>query len=160
MTTLKIKKVANKNPKTQVAGFTAKVISNGTKSFTDLAKEACRNTTLHEAEAELASKLLIEAVTEALKNGYIVDLGTVGKLRPGCQSKWVANAADLTKDDIKPRVNFDPSDEVEGAVKAAKLQWTSAADEEADGGSDHSGDNEQGGGQGGDDDPDGGGALS
>lgn len=85
-----------------------------------------------------------------------MDLGTVGTLRPGCQSKWVANAADLTKDDIKPRVNFDPSDEVEGAVKAAKLQWTSAADEEADGGSDHSGDNEQGG----DDDPDGGGALS
>ena len=152
MTTLKVKKVSNKNLQTQQSGFVARVISNGTRSFTDLAKEACRNTTLHEAEAELASKLLIEAVTEALKNGYIVDLGTVGKLRPSCNSKWVANAADLTKDDIKPRVNFDPSDEVEGAIKAAKLQWTSAEDEAADP------DNEQGGqgGSGSDDD----GALS
>lgn len=38
MTTLKIKKVANKNPKTQVAGFTAKVISNGTSRSPTLPK--------------------------------------------------------------------------------------------------------------------------
>lgn len=154
---LKVKKAKSYNVKTQQHGFKAIVVSNGSKSFEEIAKESCRNTTLHAAEAELASKLLIEAVTEALKNGYIVDLGTVGKLRPGCQSKWVANAADLTKDDIKPRVNFDPSDEVEGAIKAATLVMSGVVeegDEEQGGGSDHSGDN------GGDDDPDGGGALS
>lgn len=156
---LKVKKAKSYNVKTQQHGFKAIVVSNGSKSFEEIAKESCRNTTLHAAEAELASKLLIEKIAEYLREGFIVDLGPVGKLRPGCNSKWVATEAEVRKDDVRPHVLFDPSDEVEGAIKAATLVMSGVSEDDADG-SDHSGDNEQGGGQGGDDDPDGGGALS
>ena len=152
---LKVKKAKSYNVKTQQHGFKAIVVSNGTKSFEDIAKESCRNTTLHAAEAELASNLLIEKIAEYLREGFIVDLGPVGKLRPGCNSKWVATEAEVRKDDVRPHVLFDPSDEVEGAIKAATLVMSGVAEEDED--------DEQGGGgseQGGDDDPDGGGALS
>lgn len=48
--------------------------------------EACHNTTLHKAEAKVALELCMENVAEMLKQGYIVDLGPVGKLYPSCIS--------------------------------------------------------------------------
>lgn len=48
--------------------------------------EACHNTTLHKAEDKVALELCMENVAEMLKQGYIVDLGPVGKLYPSCIS--------------------------------------------------------------------------
>ena len=129
-TKLKISKVSNVNPKTKQKGFTARVLTNGKAGYEEIVVEACHNTTLHKAEAKIALELCMESAARMLKQGYIVDLGPVGKLYPSCQSSWVATAEEMQLSNIKPSVYFRPDDEVEGAIKGASLAW--AKEEEAD----------------------------
>ena len=88
----------------------------------------------------------------------------MGKIYPSCTSKWYEKDEDMKLEDVKPGLYFRASDEVEGAIKAAKLVWAKASDEEEDdcgttpapsGGGDtpsDGGDTPSGGGGGGDDD--------
>lgn len=127
---LKVKKSGSKNPVTKQLGFAARVLTNGTASFDDIVKEAGRNTTMHKAELRMAFELCLDSVTEMLKQGYIVDMGPIGKLYPSCSSGWYEKEEDMKLDDVKPQLYYRPGDEVEGAIKAAKLVWAKASDEE------------------------------
>ena len=77
-------------------GFYGRVITNGTKTWEQIAEEASRNTTVHKAEMKVASELLLDAVTAQLKQGFIVDLGPIGKLYPAVTGKWDENADNLS----------------------------------------------------------------
>ena len=127
---LKVKKAGSKNPITKQLGFTARVLTNGTADFDDIVKDAGRNTTMHKAELRMAFELCMDSVTEMLKQGFIIDLGPLGKIYPSCTSKWYEKEEDMKLDDVKPGLYFRPGDEVEGAIKAAKLVWAKASDEE------------------------------
>ena len=127
---LKIKKSGSKNPVTKQLGFSARVLTNGTAEFDDIVKDAGRNTTMHKAELRMAFELCMDSVTEMLKQGYIVDLGPIGKIYPSCSSGWYAKEEDIKLADVKPQLYFRAGDEVEGAIKAAKLIWAKAGDEE------------------------------
>ena len=127
---LKIKKSGSKNPVTKQLGFSARVLTNGTAYFDDIVKEAGRNTTMHKAELRMAFELCMDSVTEMLKQGYIVDLGPIGKIYPSCSSGWYEKEEDIKLADVKAQLYFRPGDEVEGAIKAAKLVWAKASDEE------------------------------
>ena len=132
MSTLKLKvsKVSNVNPKTKQKGFTARVLTNGTADTDDIVKEAGHNTTMHKAEVRMALELCLEAAAEMLKQGYIVELGPIGKIYPSCSSGWVEKEVDLTLDDVKTSVYYRAGDEVEAAIRGAKLQWTKTSDDE------------------------------
>ena len=132
MSTLKLKvsRVSNVNPKTKQKGFTARVQTNGTADFDDIVKDAGRNTTMHKAELRMAFELCMDSVTEMLKQGYIVDLGPLGKIYPSCTSKWYEKEEDMVLADVKPALYYRAGDDVEGAIKAAKLVWAKASDEE------------------------------
>lgn len=132
MSTLKLKvsKVSNVNPKTKQKGFTARVLTNGTADTDDIVKEAGHNTTMHKAEVRMALELCLEAAAEMLKQGYIVELGPIGKIYPSCSSGWVEKEEDLTLDDVKTSVYYRAGDEVEAAIRGAKLQWTKTSDDE------------------------------
>ena len=149
MEALRINKAKSYNPKTKQYGYTVRVNANGKISAEKISEEACENTTLHPEEALLANKLFIKKIAKYLREGYIVELGEIGTLQPGCTSKWAATKEELTKDLVKPRVNYNPSDEVEAAIKGAKLNWIKDEDEEE---SDDQGGN--GGNGGGSNDPD------
>lgn len=129
---LKIKKstLVRKLDGVKTSGFYGRVITNGIKTFAEIAKESAKNTTLHPKEAELAANLLIDAITERIKEGYIVDLGPLGKLYPAVSSKWAEDPDDLSLSDMAPRVNYRPSDDIAGAVRGASLAW--ATEKEAD----------------------------
>ena len=127
---LKIKKSGSKNPVTKQLGFSARVLTNGTAEFDDIVKDAGRNTTMHKAELRMAFELCMDSVTEMLKQGYIVDLGPIGKIYPSCSSGWYEKEEDIKLSDVKPQLYFRAGDEVEGAIKAAKLVWAKASDEE------------------------------
>ena len=129
---LKVKKAGSKNPVSKQMGFAARVLTNGTADFDDIVKEAGHNTTMHKAELRMAFELCIESVAEMLKQGCIVDLGPIGKLYPSCTSGWYEKAEDMSLDDVKPGLYFRPGDEVQAAVKAAKLVWAKASDEDED----------------------------
>ena len=127
---LKIKKSGSKNPVTKQLGFSARVLTNGTAEFDDIVKDAGRNTTMHKAELRMAFELCMDSVTEMLKQGYIVDLGPLGKIYPSCSSGWYEKEEDIKLADVKPQLYFRAGEEVEGAIKAAKLVWAKASDEE------------------------------
>ncbi|MBO4661124.1 MAG: hypothetical protein J5630_00265 [Bacteroidaceae bacterium] len=132
MSTLKLKvsRASNVNPKTKQKGFTARVLTNGTADFDDIVKEAGHNTTMHKAELRMAFELCMDSVTEMLKQGYIVDLGPIGKIYPSCSSGWYEKEEDMKLSDVKPQLYYRAGDEVEAAVKSAKLVWAKASDED------------------------------
>ena len=130
METLKLLKAKSYNPKTEQYGFTARVKANGKISAERISSEACENTTLHPDEALLANKLFIKKIAKYIREGYIVELNELGTLQPGCTSTWKATKEELTKDLVKPKVNYNPSDEVEAAIKGAKLRFVGETDEE------------------------------
>ena len=154
MTTLKLKVSKSKriNPLTKQMGFAARVLTNGTAYFDDIVKDAGRNTTMHKAELRMAFELCMDSVTEMLKQGYIVDLGPIGKIYPSCSSGWYEKEEDIKLADVKPQLYFRAGEEVEGAIKAAKVVWAKARDEddEEEGGTTPapSGDDNNGGGGG------------
>ena len=115
---------------TKVMGFVARVLINGTAEFDDIVKEAGRNTTMHKAELRMAFELCLDSVVDYMKQGYIVDLGPIGKLYPSCSSGWYENADDMKLTDVKPSLYYRAGDEVEGAIKSAKLIWAKAEDED------------------------------
>ena len=127
--TLKVRKVKGINPKTKQEGLVARVVTNGKQSFEDICELAGLNTTMNVAELEAAGKLILQAAARELKNGKIVDLGPIGTVYPSVNGKWVEKAEDLTKSDLTLKTVYRPSDEIDAAVKGAKLAWASAEDE-------------------------------
>ena len=127
---LRIKKISSKKPVTKEPGFATRVLTNGTAAFDDIVKEAGHNTTMHKAELRMAFELCMDSVTEMLKQGYIVDLGPIGKIYPSCSSGWYEKEEDMKLTDVKPQLYYRAGDEVEAAIKSAKLVWAKASDED------------------------------
>jgi hypothetical protein len=127
---LRVKKAGSKNPVNKQLGLTARVLTNGTADFDDIVKDAGRNTTMHKAELRMAFELCLDSVSEMLKQGYIIDLGPLGKIYPSCTSKWYEKEEDMKLADVKPQLYYRAGDEVEAAIKSAKLVWAKGSDEE------------------------------
>ena len=109
-------------------GYYGRVITNGTKSFEDIVKQSTHGSTLDYREAELACKMMIDGIADSIKQGYIVDLGVLGKLYPAVNGKWDENADNLQLADMKPKVNYKAGDDIAAAVKGAQLSWTTEAE--------------------------------
>jgi hypothetical protein len=146
---LKIKKTLLKRKVEGVTkeGYYGRVITNGTKSFEDIVKSSTHGSTLDYREAELACKMMIDGIADSIKQGYIVDLGVLGKLYPAVNGKWDENADNLQLADMKPKVNYKAGDDIAAAVKGASLSWTTEAETDENTVSDD--DNTQTGNQGG-----------
>ena len=129
---LRIKKISSKKPVTKEPGFATRVLTNGTAAFDDIVKEAGHNTTMHKAELRMAFELCMDSVTEMLKQGYIVDLGPIGKIYPSCSSGWYEKEEDMKLADVKPQLYYRAGDDVEAAIKSAKLVWAKGSDDEED----------------------------
>ena len=127
---LKVKKTLLKRKIEGVVteGFYGRVITNGTKTFEDILKASTHGSTLDYREAELACKMLIDGIADSIKQGYIVDLGVLGKLYPAVNGKWDENADNLQLADMKPKVNYKAGDDIAAAVKGAQLSWTTEAE--------------------------------
>ena len=127
---IKIKKcgMVRKIEGVKKSGFYGKVIANGKKSFEEILKASCKNTTLDFREAELACKMMIDGIAENLREGYIVDLGVLGRLYPAVNGSWCENPDNLKLADMKPKVNYKAGADIEAAVKGASLSWTTEAE--------------------------------
>jgi hypothetical protein len=127
---LRVIKVKNINLQTKKEGRVARVLTNGTADYSDIAEDAAEDTTFNVDEIRAASGIFIRAAAKALKQGFIVDLGPLGKIYPSCTSGWFENAEDLTMDSVKPTIYYRPSQEVEAAIKGASLVWAKAGEAE------------------------------
>ena len=113
-----------------VTGYYGRVLTNGTKSFEDIVKASTHGSTLDYREAELACKMMIDGIVENIKQGFIVDLGVLGKLYPAVNGRWDTNADNLSLQDMKPKVNYKAGDDIAAAIRGAQLSWTT--EEETD----------------------------
>lgn len=129
---LKIKKAGSVHPVSKKKGFVARVINNGTADFDDIVSEAGHNTTMHRAELRMAFELCLDSVTDMLKQGYIVDLGPLGKIYPSCSAGWYEKEEDMRLADVKPTLYFRPATDIEAAIRSASLVWAKATDQEAE----------------------------
>ena len=111
-----------------VTGYYGRVLTNGTKGFEEIVKTSCKNTTLDYREAELACKMMIDGIVENIKQGFIVDLGVLGKLYPAVNGRWDTDAENLSLSDMKPKVNYKAGDDIAAAIRGAQLQWTTEAE--------------------------------
>lgn len=105
-------------------GYYGRVISNGKKSYEQVAEDSCVNTTMHKAEMKIAAELFLDGASKALKNGYIVDLGPLGTLYPSVESNWHTDPDDCTLAEQKPRVSYRPSADIKAAIGGAVVGWT------------------------------------
>lgn len=129
---LKVKKSGSINPITKEKGFATRVLTNGTADFSDIVVEASHNTTMHKAELRMAFELCLDSVTEMLKQGFIVDLGPLGKIYPSCSSGWYEKEEDIKLSDVKPTLYFRPGTEVEASIRGAQLVWAKGSDDETE----------------------------
>ena len=113
-----------------VTGYYGRVLTNGTKTFEEILKASTHGSTLDYREAELACKMLIDGIADNIKQGYIVDLGVLGKLYPAVNGRWDTNADNLSLQDMKPKVNYKAGDDIAAAIRGAQLSWTT--EEETD----------------------------
>lgn len=127
--TLKVKKVAAKNPATKKAGFVARVVTNGKEEFADICEMAALNTTYTPEEIAACAGLMLKSAARALKNGKIIDLGVLGKLYPSVQGKWSETEEDLSLTALTPHTNYRPSNEIREAIASANLGWATKKDE-------------------------------
>ena len=95
--------------------------------------------------------MLIDGIAENLRNGFIVDLGVLGKLYPAVNGRWDTNADNLSLADMKAKVNYKAGDDIAAAIRGAQLQWTTEeeTDENTVTDDDQGGDNQGGNGGGG-----------
>ena len=124
---LKVKKTLLKRKVEGVVkeGYYGRVITNGTKTVDDILKASTHGSTLDYREAKLATEMMIDGITEAIKQGYIVDLGVLGKLYPSVSGTWKEDPDELSLSELKGKVNYKAGEDIAAAVKGAKLSWTS-----------------------------------
>ena len=83
----------------------------------------------------------------------IVELGPLGKIYPSCSSGWYEKEEDMKLSDVKPQLYYRAGEEVEAAIKSAKLVWAKGSEEEeeeeGEGGQNGGGSNDNGGDSGG-----------
>ena len=129
---LKIKKqlMKRKVEGATLAGYIGKVITNGRKTFDEIARQSAKNTTLHPKEASLAAELLLEGVAEQLQQGFIVDLGPLGVITPAVNTPWKQDPEELSLQEMRPKVNYKASEGILSAVKGASLAWATQKDED------------------------------
>ena len=123
---IKIKKntLVRKIDGVKKTGYYGKVIANGKKTFEDIVKASTHGSTLDYREAELACKMMIDGIVDSIKQGYIVDLGVLGKLYPAVTGRWDENSDNLQLADMKPKVNYKPGADIDAAIRGAQLSWT------------------------------------
>lgn len=117
-----------------LSGYYGRVITNGTKTVEEILKTSTHGSTLDYREAKLAVDMMIDGISDAIKQGYIVDLGTVGRILPAVNGPWKQDPDDLSLSDMKPKVNYRPSEDIASAVRGASLVWTTeqATEENSD----------------------------
>ena len=113
-----------------LTGYYGRVITHGTKTVEDILEYSTHGNTLDRREGKLALDLIIDGITAFIKQGYIVDLGPVGKLYPAVNGTWKADPKELSLGELKPKVSYRPGEDIAAAVKGATLSWTTEQETE------------------------------
>ena len=112
-------------------GWFGKAVPNGVKTYQDILKYSAKGSTLDYKEARVAIEFLLDGAVEFLSDGYTVDLGPLGKFAPAVEGKWAEDPDDLHLTDMKRKITYKPSEEVQKAVNSMILYWDRSKDSSA-----------------------------
>ena len=127
---LKVKKAGSKNPVTKQMGFAARVLTNGTAEFDDIVIDAAEDTTFNQDEIRAAAGIFCRSAAKMLKQGYIVDLGPIGKLYPTCSSGWYDKAEEMKLTDVaRASLSELSNDYVNWLLQQDKVPWSIHSEE-------------------------------
>ena len=117
--------VKNKLNGKERTGYYLKVVKRGTVSLDTVAMRSARRRMISSAEMKLAAELIVDGIVEALKDGYFVDLGKLGRLSPALESPMWDTPKDVSlrtpKSHIK--INYRPSEEMMELLRTTKLEY-------------------------------------
>lgn len=117
----KVMAVGSKKGKTL---YGPRVYNQGTKTSRELAKDISASSTMSPSDANLIDTAFGEFVTCYLLQGYIVDLGALGNIRPKFDSKTVDTLEECDADSIRRiSVQFKGSDELKEAVDKITFEY-------------------------------------
>ena len=117
----KVMAVGSKKGKTL---YGPRVYSQGTKTSRELAKDISASSTMSPSDANLIDTAFGELVTRYLLQGYIVDLGALGNIRPKFDSKTVDTLEECDADSIRRiTVQFKGSAELKEVVDNIKFEY-------------------------------------
>lgn len=117
----KVMAVGSKKGKTL---YGPRVYSQGTKTSRELVKDISASSTMSPSDANLIDTAFGELVTRYLLQGYIVDLGALGNIRPKFDSKTVDTLEECDADSIRRiAVQFKCSDELKEAVDKITFEY-------------------------------------
>lgn len=117
----KVMAVGSKKGKTL---YGPRVYNQGTKTSRELAKDISASSTMSPSDANLIDTAFGELVTRYLLQGYIVDLGAMGNIRPKFDSKAVDTLEECDADSIRRiSVQFKGSAELKEAVDKITFEY-------------------------------------
>lgn len=120
----KVTKVMKVGAKKGVTLYGPKVKSLGTRSSKYLAKRIESATTMSVADVNIINDSFGKYVADYLKEGYIVDLGAMGNIRPKFDSKAVDTLEECDADSIRRiTVQFKGSAELKEAVDNISFEY-------------------------------------
>lgn len=120
----KVTKVMKVGAKKGVTLYGPKVKSVGTRSSKQLAKRIESATTMSVADVNIINENFGKYVGEYLSEGYIVDLGAMGNIRPKFDSKAVDTLEECDADSIRRiSVQFKGSAELKEALDNIKFEY-------------------------------------
>ncbi len=120
----KVTKVMKVGAKKGVTLYGPKVKSVGTRSTKQLAKRIESATTMSVADVNIINENFGKYVGEYLSEGYIVDLGAMGNIRPKFDSKAVDTLEECDADSIRRiSVQFKGSAELKEALDNIKFEY-------------------------------------
>ena len=120
----KVTKVMKVGTKKGVTLYGPKVKSVGTRSTKQLAKRIESATTMSVADVNIINENFGKYVGEYLSEGYIVDLGAMGNIRPKFDSKAVDTLEECDADSIRRiSVQFKGSAELKEALDNIKFEY-------------------------------------
>lgn len=120
----KVTKVMKVGAKKGVTLYGPKVKSVGTRSTKQLAKRIESATTMSVADVNIINENFGKYVGEYLSEGYIVDLGAMGNIRPKFDSKAVDTLEECDANSIRRiSVQFKGSAELKEAVDSIKFEY-------------------------------------
>lgn len=120
----KVTKVMKVGTKKGITLYGPKVKSVGTRSTKQLAKRIESATTMSVADVNIINENFGKYVGEYLSEGYIVDLGAMGNIRPKFDSKAVDTLEECDADSIRRiSVQFKGSAELKEALDNIKFEY-------------------------------------
>lgn len=120
----KVSKVMAVGAKKGKTLYGPRVYNQGTKTCRELAKDISASSTMSPGDANLIDTAFGEMVTRYLLQGYIVELGALGNIRPKFDSKTVDTLEECNADSIRRiSVQFKAGAELKEAVDNISFEY-------------------------------------